>query len=51
VYERSDEDLMAAVLAGNQAALVVLVGRHHAQLLGYPYRLVGGDRPLAEDLV
>lgn len=42
---------MAAVLAGNRAALAVLVGRHHAPLLGYLYRLVGGDRPLAEDLV
>ena len=42
---------MAAVLAGNRAALAVLVGRYHAPLLGYLYRLVGGDRPLAEDLV
>lgn len=42
---------MAAVLAGNQSALAVLVGRHHAPLLSYLYRLVGGDRPLAEDLV
>jgi RNA polymerase sigma-70 factor (ECF subfamily) len=51
VHESSDEDLMAAVLAGNRAALAVLVGRYHAPLLGYLYRLVGGDRPLAEDLV
>src|SRR5579875_1676794 len=42
---------MAAILAGDQAALAVLVTRHHAPLLGYLYRLVGGDRPLAEDLV
>jgi RNA polymerase sigma-70 factor (ECF subfamily) len=42
---------MAAVLAGDQAALGLLVSRHHAPLLGYLYRLVAGDRPLAEDLV
>src|SRR5207245_1821659 len=41
---------MAAVLAGDQAALVLLVGRHHAPLLSYLFRVVGGDRPLAEDL-
>jgi RNA polymerase sigma-70 factor (ECF subfamily) len=49
--ERSDEQLMAAVLAGDQAALATLVTRYHAPLLGYLYRLVAGDRPLAEDLV
>lgn len=42
---------MAAVLVGDQAALTALVSRHHAPLLGYLYRVVGGDRPLAEDLV
>ncbi len=42
---------MAAVTAGDQVALAALVARHHAPLLGYLYRLVGGDRPLAEDLV
>jgi RNA polymerase sigma-70 factor (ECF subfamily) len=31
--------------------LTVLVSRHHPPLLGYLYRLAGGDRPLAEDLV
>ena len=51
VQERSDEDLMAAVLVGDQAALSALVSRHHAPLLGYLYRVVGGNRPLAEDLV
>src|SRR5262245_46034713 len=49
--ERSDEQLMAAVTAGDQVALATLVTRHHAPLLGYLYRLVGGDHPLAEDLV
>jgi RNA polymerase sigma-70 factor (ECF subfamily) len=51
MQERSDEQLMAAVLAGDQVALAKLVTRHHAPLLGYLYRLAGGDRPLAEDLV
>lgn len=51
MYERSDEQLMTAVLAGDQAALAALVARHHTLLLGYLYRLVGGDHPLAEDLV
>lgn len=47
----SDEQLMAAVMAGDQGALAALVTRHHAPMLGYLYRLVGGERPLAEDLV
>jgi RNA polymerase sigma-70 factor (ECF subfamily) len=51
MQERSDEQLMAAVIAGDQVALAALVTRHHGPLLGYLYRLVGGDRPLAEDLV
>src|SRR5215469_14269530 len=51
MQERSDEQLMRAVMAGDQGALAALVTRHHAPLLGYLYRLVGGDRPLAEDLV
>jgi RNA polymerase sigma-70 factor (ECF subfamily) len=51
VQERSDEELMAAVLAGDQTALALLVRRHHAPLLSYLYRVVGGDHPLAEDLV
>lgn len=51
MQERSDEQLMAAVMAGDQGALAVLVTRHHAPLLGYLYRLVGGDQQLSEDLV
>lgn len=42
---------MAAVMAGERAALATLVERYHAPLLGYLYRLTGGNRPLAEDLV
>ena len=51
MHERSDEQLMAAVMAGDQVACAVLVTRHHGPLLGYLYRLGGGDRQLAEDLV
>jgi RNA polymerase sigma-70 factor (ECF subfamily) len=47
----SDEQLMAAAMAGNQVALTELVTRHHSPLFGYLYRLVNGDRRLAEDLV
>ena len=51
MHECSDEQLTAAAAAGDQVALATLVARHHALLLGYLCRLVGGDRPLAEDLV
>ncbi|HLI06998.1 MAG TPA: RNA polymerase sigma factor [Ktedonobacteraceae bacterium] len=51
MQERSDEQLMAAVMAGDQVALATLVSRHQAPLLGYLYRLVGGNLPLSEDLV
>ncbi len=51
MQESSDEHLMTAVQAGDQVAFAALVTRHHAPLLGYLYRLVGGDRQLAEDLV
>ncbi len=42
---------MTRVMDGDQAALALLVERYHASLLAYLYRLTGGDRPLAEDLV
>jgi len=41
---------MMGVLAGDTASLTVLVERHHGPLLGYLYRLLGGDHPLAEDI-
>jgi RNA polymerase sigma-70 factor, ECF subfamily len=47
----SDEVLMGEVMAGKTMALAMLVERYHAPLLGYLYRLVHGDRSLAEDLV
>ena len=51
MQEKSDEQLMTAVMVGDQVALAALVTRHHSPLLGYLYRLVGGDQQLAEDLV
>ena len=51
MQEKSDEQLMTAVMAGDQVALASLAARHHAPLLGYLYRLAGGDGQLAEDLV
>jgi RNA polymerase sigma-70 factor (ECF subfamily) len=51
MQERSDEQLMRAVMAGDQVALAALVTRHHGPLLGYLYRLVGGDLHLSEDLI
>ena len=47
----TDEQLMEAVTQGDVAALRPLVERHHSPLLGFLYRMVGGDRHLAEDLV
>ncbi|HEX4204182.1 MAG TPA: RNA polymerase sigma factor [Ktedonobacteraceae bacterium] len=51
MQEKSDEQLMTAVMAGDQVALATLVTRHHAPLLGYLYRLVDGNLHLSEDLV
>ena len=42
---------MSAVMAGDRAALEQLVQRHQGALLGFFYRMLDGDRALAEDLV
>lgn len=47
----TDEELARGVQRGRRDDLAALVERHHAPLLGYLYRLCGGDRSLAEDLV
>jgi RNA polymerase sigma-70 factor, ECF subfamily len=47
----SHEALAQAVQQGDAVALHALVVRHHAPLFGFLYRLTGGDRALAEDLV
>ena len=46
----TDEHLARGVQAGRSDDLALLVERHHSPLLGFLYRLTGGDRPLAEDL-
>jgi RNA polymerase sigma-70 factor (ECF subfamily) len=51
VLLHTDEDLALGVQRGNADDLAALVERHHRSLLGYLYRLTGGDRSLAEDLV
>lgn len=48
---QTDEDLARSLQRGNQMALARLVERHHSLLLGFLYRMTGGDRALAEDLV
>lgn len=47
----TDESLALGVQEGNRADLARLVERHHSPLLGFLYRMTGGDRALAEDLV
>ena len=46
----SDEELTLNVQQGDPDALTKLVERHHSPLLGFLYRMTGGDRALAEDL-
>ncbi len=46
----TDEALARRVQHGDRAALAALVERHHSPLVGYLYHMVGGDRPLAEDM-
>jgi RNA polymerase sigma-70 factor (ECF subfamily) len=48
---RTDEELALGVQRGGKDDLAALVERHHSPLLGYLYRMTGGDRALAEDLV
>ncbi|MCB9451572.1 MAG: RNA polymerase sigma factor [Anaerolineaceae bacterium] len=48
---QTDEELAQGVQRGNRDDLAVLVERHHSPLLGFLYRMTGGDRALAEDLV
>jgi RNA polymerase sigma-70 factor (ECF subfamily) len=48
---QTDEYLALGVQQGRTDDLVALVERHYDPLVGYLYRLNGGDRELAEDLV
>ncbi|MBI5566136.1 MAG: RNA polymerase sigma factor [Chloroflexi bacterium] len=47
---QTDEQLARRLQQGDANALGQLVERHHSPLLGFLYRLTGGDRALAEDL-
>ncbi|NDJ61441.1 MAG: RNA polymerase sigma factor [Chloroflexi bacterium] len=47
----TDEQLALQLQRGDQSAVDPLVERHYDPLLGYLYRMLDGDRPLAEDLV
>jgi len=47
---QTDEELAVSIQQGNQSALTELVNRHHSRLIGYLYRLTGGNRGLAEDM-
>lgn len=48
--DETDEQLMARAMRGNRTALACLVERYYTSVLGYLYRLVGANKPLAEDL-
>lgn len=47
----TDEQLALALQNGDRDSLSTLVDRYYDPLLGYLYRLLNGDRPLAQDLV
>jgi RNA polymerase sigma-70 factor (ECF subfamily) len=47
----SDEELALQIQRGDREALTLLVERYHGPILGFLYRMSGGDRSLAEDLV
>lgn len=46
----TDEQSALRVQQGHASELAVLIERHHSPLLGFLYRMTGGDRALAEDL-
>ncbi len=48
---QSDEQLAQSAQRGSHQSLQDLIERHYAPLFGFLYRLSGGDRMLAEDLV
>ncbi|MBK8020529.1 MAG: RNA polymerase sigma factor [Chloroflexi bacterium] len=49
--KQTDESLAEALQRGESAALEELVARHYDALTGYLYRLLHGDRSLAQDMV
>lgn len=47
----SDEELARGIQQGRTGDLIGLVERHYDPLVGYFYRMTGGDRMLSEDMV
>lgn len=50
VNGQTDEALALGLQQGRKEDLAVLIERHYSKLVGYLYRLTGGDRMLSEDL-
>lgn len=50
IVAEPDEQLALRIQRGEREALAQLVERHHSRLIGFLYRMTGGDRALAEDL-
>jgi RNA polymerase sigma-70 factor (ECF subfamily) len=46
----TDEDLALGIQRGQTGDLVTLVERHYSILMGYLYRMTGGNRMLSEDM-
>lgn len=46
----ADETLARRIQNGDRSAVEPLIERHYSPLIGYLYRMTGGDRALAEDL-
>lgn len=46
----SDEELALGIQQGRTQDLAALVERHYSALVGYLYRMTGGDRMLGEDM-
>jgi RNA polymerase sigma factor (sigma-70 family) len=46
----TDEELAQGIQHGDRSHLALLVERHHSPLIGFLYRMTGGNRTLAEDL-
>lgn len=48
--EYSDDELMEKIKKGESKSFELLFNRHSSKILGYAYRLLGGDKMKAEDL-
>jgi RNA polymerase sigma-70 factor, ECF subfamily len=48
---QTDEELALGVQQGSREDFTMIMDRHYSPLLGYLYRMCGGTRTLAEDMV